>query len=1183
MRLVNKFLLPGLLLAPLLLLAVGAGFHRAQAQEHRQVDKPAATEIRTQSSLPSEAPWSAIGIALASIAGLLGLALLWNWQIKRKVAEATLDLRQRNETLQAHKRGYREIFDAIGDMIFVHDARDGSILDMNRAATELQPVIDLSGYASEKFPGTDIESDHARLPPSDQDEALRRIRQATTKGTPVFERLSRRRDGQPLWTEVTLKNVDIGGESRVLAVIRDIAERKRAEEAQKRSEAALHGLFDAVPVGLVIVRNHVLVSVNERFCEIAGYPQAELINRNARRFYETEAEYQRVRHHLYDTLWQSGSGYIETRFLRPDGSLRDVSLSTAPLQTHDHGGDMAVAVQDITDQKRIEAALRASEERLRSIANNFPGVVFQFYARPTGEFGLYYLSERAEELFGIGPPLEDAYARFAAHIAPEHREPFLASIQQAVATASPWDFEGQFIKSNGETVWFKGLSSPVQSGPELVYSGVILDITQRKRAEERDARDDAFRQSIIEGATDGICACHDVAEFPFVRFTVWNHRMTEITGYTLDEINASGWYQSLYPDPEVQARASERMNRMRSGDDLDQEEWTITRKDGQPRQISISTRLLSGGETGANVLAVMSDITARQQAEEKLHTYLEYQRALLDNFPFLVWLKDTESRFLAVNAPFARACGLDSPERLVGKTDLDVWPADLAGRYMADDREVLASGRPKQTEEVIDRAGQPRCWFETYKSPVWVNDRIIGTVGYARDISERKQAVQRIEHLAYHDALTDLPNRALLAQRAELALALASRHRGEVAILFLDLDRFKEVNDALGHVAGDALLVQVAARLQTLLRAEDTVCRLGGDGFVLLLTEVGQDGALRAADRLLAAFQRPFVVTGHRLSVTVSIGIALYPHDGADFAELLKNADTALNRAKQLGRNSRAFYDRQMNAVTFERLVLEGELRQAIATNQLRVYYQPKLRLTDGALVGAEALIRWQHPVRGLIPPGEFIPLAEASDLIVALGDWMLAAVCRQLATWNRRGLAPPPVAVNLAARHFTLPNLADRLHGLFEAYGLPPRALQLELTESTLLEAGERPTETLRAIERLGVKLAIDDFGTGYSNLSYLKRLPLAELKIDRSFVRGLATDPDDRALAATIITLGHQMELKIVAEGVETEEQRRILLDLGCDIAQGSYYDGPMPLGTFALVWLEQGEPPGEATDHQ
>ncbi len=450
-------------------------------------------------------------------------------------------------------------------------------------------------------------------------------------------------------------------------------------------------------------------------------------------------------------------------------------------------------------------------------------------------------------------------------------------------------------------------------------------------------------------------------------------------------------------------------------------------------------------------------------------------------------------------------------------------------------------------------------------------DQITHYVGVATDITALKVAEQRIEHLAYYDALTDLPNRALLAQRAELALALAARHRTELALLFFDLDRFKEINDALGHVQGDALLAQVALRFQAIIRAEDTLCRLGGDEFVLLLPDVGQEGVLRVTSKLRTAFREPFVIAGHPLPVTGSVGIALYPHDGADFAELLKNADAALHRAKQEGRNTWVFYAPAMNVTAFERLMLEGELRQAIENGQLRAYYQPKVRLSDGALIGAEALVRWQHPTHGLIPPGQFIPVAEASDLIVALGDWMLAEVCRQLAVWREAGLAPLTVAVNLAARHFREPQLAPQIHDLLTVHSLSPHILELELTESTLLETGGRTLETLRALERLGVGLALDDFGTGYSSLGYLKRLPLTALKIDQSFVRDLATDADDRTLAATIVALGHSLGLQVVAEGVETEDQRGILCEQGCDLAQGYLFSRPLPAAAFAAGWAQ------------
>lgn len=449
--------------------------------------------------------------------------------------------------------------------------------------------------------------------------------------------------------------------------------------------------------------------------------------------------------------------------------------------------------------------------------------------------------------------------------------------------------------------------------------------------------------------------------------------------------------------------------------------------------------------------------------------------------------------------------------------------------------------------------------------------RLTHYVGIATDITGQKEAEQRIEYLAGHDALTGLPNRTLLTERAELALALAARRCESLAVLSLDLDQFKEVNDALGHAGGDALLMQVTARIKALIRQSDILCRIGSDEFALLLPDTGREKALCVVDRLVAAFSQPFAVADHSLRMTTSIGIALYPQDGAQFAELLKNADAALYQAKQNGRNALAFYDRQMNMATFERLVLESELRKAIEAGQLRAYFQPKVRLADGALVGAEALVRWQHPEHGLIPPGRFISVAESSDLIVKIGDWMLGEASRQLAIWREAGLPSLTVAVNLAARHFHTPELTDGLRSLLAAHGLAPQLLELELTESTLLDVGAETMNTLQTIQQLGVGLSIDDFGTGYSSLSYLKRLPITTLKIDQSFVRDLANDSDNQIIVNTMITLGHNLGLTVIAEGVETEQQRQILHDQGCDLTQGYLFSPPLPAEDF-IAWARQ-----------
>ncbi|HRE55647.1 MAG TPA: EAL domain-containing protein [Candidatus Competibacter sp.] len=594
-------------------------------------------------------------------------------------------------------------------------------------------------------------------------------------------------------------------------------------------------------------------------------------------------------------------------------------------------------------------------------------------------------------------------------------------------------------------------------------------------------------------------------------------------------------------------------------------EWLHRRATGA--ELWVEVQLTPIPWNGRRILySAMRDITERRRAEERQRLAAAVFEAVRES----IIVTDANSDIVAVNPAFTVLSGYAETEVLGRNPRLLKADRHSEADYQAMWRAVASQGVWQGEFWNRRKDGVLYLVLATISQVRNAAGELTHYVSIATDITQQKEAEQRIEHLAYYDALTDLPNRSLLAQRAELALALAARRDEELALLFLDLDRFKEVNDSLGHAEGDALLVQVAARLKSLLRGSDTVCRLGGDEFVLLLPDAGRAGATRVADKVLAAFREPFVVAGHSLRVTVSIGAAIYPHDGATFDDLLKNADTALYRAKQDGRNTQVAYAREMNVTAVERLVLESELRKAIEAGELVAYFQPKVYLADGRLAGAEALVRWRHPARGLIPPGQFIPVAEASGLIVALGDWMLEAVCRQLAAWRAAGFPPLTVAVNLAARHFRDLECTGRIQDLLKAHGLPPQAVELELTESTLLDAGARTTETLLALQQLGIELAIDDFGTGYSSLGYLKRLPIAALKIDQSFVRDLVTDPDDRILAATIVTLGHSLGLTVVAEGVETEEQRHILLEQGCDLAQGYLFGPPVPAERF-VAWFD------------
>ncbi len=447
------------------------------------------------------------------------------------------------------------------------------------------------------------------------------------------------------------------------------------------------------------------------------------------------------------------------------------------------------------------------------------------------------------------------------------------------------------------------------------------------------------------------------------------------------------------------------------------------------------------------------------------------------------------------------------------------------------------------------------------------NGQITNYVSAFSDISERKAYEVRLRHLAEYDPLTKLPNRTLLRDRLTHAIGLAARKGGKIAVLFLDLDRFKNINDSLGHAIGDQMLIEAARRLRSAVRGSDTVSRLGGDEFVLLLTELETpDHAAHVAEKLLQVVAEPFSLEGHELNVTPSIGIALFPEDGADPDALLKNADTAMYHAKENGRNNFQFFAPAMNVRVSEHLALENSLRQALTRNELALHYQPQFDLASGRLIGYEALMRWHSPTLGTVPPGKFIPIAEESGLIQPLGQWALNEACRQNAQWRADGLPVQPVAVNLSAVQFRHGNIVALIEQALRNSGLPPALLEVEVTESVLMEDIEQVAQTLQRIKRLGITLAIDDFGTGYSSLSYLKRIRFDKLKIDRSFINGLPDAADDAALTVAIIGMAANLGLGTIAEGVETEAQRDFLRRHGCRQVQGYLYARPLDAAALA-----------------
>ncbi len=530
-----------------------------------------------------------------------------------------------------------------------------------------------------------------------------------------------------------------------------------------------------------------------------------------------------------------------------------------------------------------------------------------------------------------------------------------------------------------------------------------------------------------------------------------------------------------------------------------------------------------------------------------------------------------------------------------------IYLADAQGRLVeGNDRALAAYGRTReefltltlpQLRADSTRAELPalleRLWrehhliYETVHQhrdgtpfPVEVSTRALNIEGQrflhavVRDISERKAAEARIDFLAGHDALTGLPNRSLLADRAHLVLDLAHRSASPVALIYLDLDRFQAINDSLGHNLGDQLLQEVARRLQSQIRAADTLARLGGDEFALLLPDTGADGAAHIAGKLQQALATPIALDGHTLRISVSQGISLYPLDAETYSDLVRNADAALLAAKNAGRNGYRFYEAAMNARIADQLALEMDLREALENNALHLHFQPQFTLNEARLVGAEVLLRWNHPVHGPISPARFIPVAEETGLILPLGAWVLRQACQQWRIWHEAGLNPPPLAVNLSAAQFQASGLPEEVAAVLAETGMPATSLELELTETIVAEDAERAETTMHRLADLGIHLSIDDFGTGYSSLAYLRRFPLHKLKIDQSFVRELANAGGSDVIVIAIIQLGKALGLTVIAEGVETPAQRDFLRQQGCDEVQGYLFGRPIPADQFTAL---------------
>jgi len=640
----------------------------------------------------------------------------------------------------------------------------------------------------------------------------------------------------------------------------------------------------------------------------------------------------------------------------------------------------------------------------------------------------------------------------------------------------------------------------------------------------------------------------------------------KLTGYRPNELifnNRVSYDQITLP--EDRERVSRTIHAALEANDAFDVEYRIRRADGCVRWVlERGVGLRNANGRLAWIEGFIQDISERMAANEALHEAVRRYRSLFEHATEGIFQTTPEGRYINANPALARIYGHASAAELIAHLhdiprQLYVQPEQRAEFV----RLMQVNGMVRNFESQVYRRDGSIIWIsENARAVKDLDGRVQFFEGTVVDITERKQHDAKLEYQASHDSLTGLPNRSLLRDRIEQAIVKARRDGHLVAVVFVDLDHFKLINDSLGHHVGDRLLLEVADRLVACVRGHDSVARQGGDEFVIVLTEQHDENEIIAVvSRLLEVISQPWIDNGQEYGLSCSIGISCYPQDGAGPDALLRRADAAMYKAKASGRSTYHFYTPGLNQAISERLELENSLRHALERGEFRVYYQPRIEVASGRIIGAEALIRWDCPDKGLIPPDSFISIAEETGLIIPIGQWVLHEACRQNSAWLRAGLPPISVSVNLSPIQFRHAGLVQSVADALLQANLDPAYLELELTESFVMHDAERINVAMQSLKALGVDIAVDDFGTGYSSLSYLKRFPVDRLKVDKSFVRDIDSDPDDAAIVRAIITLGHALGLKVVAEGVETRAHLEFLQQHGCDELQGYYYSRPVP----------------------
>ncbi len=963
------------------------------------------------------------------------------------------------------------------------------------------------------------------------------------------------------WGVLIINSVLVGILSERLRIARklEFEERKKliATQAELQlREHQFHDLFKNSPTGMIIIdpKTGYIVQSNYLAQKYYGYSEEELQSKTLEQLtFQDDKQLTRLNSEKLAKGLEENI-FLEKRYVRKDGEIFWVQLNIASVK--DAGGSVNYLIGsfiDITEKIQAQISQKDSERTYTSLFNNMlNGLAYCQMLYEHGEpqdFVYLNVNSAFETLTG----LKDVKGKRVSEVIPGIREtdPGLFEKYNRVATSGiPDQFE---IYVAALEMWF---SVSVYCPRKEHFVAVFDVITEHKRLQDELLEQRKFLREIIDADPNRIMVMDAQGKFLMV-----NQSMAAAHDLTPEEMVGRSRYDF--------SSSQEEAERYRK---LDQEVIANRRQ----MEAIVASPMQGGGikwylsikkplqrpDGNLNILAVSVDISEIKESQDRLRKLSH----VVDQSPESILITDTNARIEYVNEACVRKSGYGR-EELIGKNPNLLNSGNTPRETFESLWNTLSQGRP-WSGEFYNRSKQGNEYVEfSIVAPIRHEGVITHYAAINEDITDKKQTEKRLEQLAHFDLLTGLPNHSLLKDLFKFAVSLAERNSEKLAVMFLDLDHFKNINDTLGHSIGDELLMAVSKRIKSVIREEDIVSRLGGDEFILVIPDTEYYSASLVATKLIEAVSAPIHIEHHDLITTPSIGIALYPDDGQDLETLSKNADVAMYKVKQAGRNDFRFYTQEMQANSARNLQLSVALRNALSLGQLRLYYQPQVSMQDGHLIGAEALLRWMHPELGMISPAEFIPLAESSGLIIPIGEWVLRQAAKQMKIWLDMGFAHLQMAVNLSSVQFRHAKLPERISAILDEVGLPHGYLELELTEAIAMDDPLGAIAVMDELHRRGIRLSIDDFGTGYSSLSYLKKFKVYKLKIDQSFVRDIIDDPDDKAIVSAIINMANSLGMLTIAEGVETSSQLAFLRLQGCHEAQGYLFSKPVPADQFEI----------------